>query len=82
MCPYTCVNHIYNGLAKKKVDELGLNFFSPNIIIIESIGISMWELNKVHDIGTQSMSDKENKGVVQNRLESFRNDNLLHFLYT
>ena len=82
MCPYTCVNHIYNGLAKKKVDELGLNFFSPNIIIVESIGISMWELNKVHDIGTQSMGDKENKGVVQNRLKYFTNDNLLHFLYT
>ena len=82
MCPHTCVNHISNGLAKKMVDELGLNFFSPNIIIIESIGISMWELNKVHDIGTQSMGDKENKGVVQNQLKSFTNCNLLHPLYT
>ena len=64
MCPYWYVNHIFNGLAKKKMDELRLNFFSPNIIIGESIEISMWELNKVHDMDMQSMGDKENKGMV------------------
>ena len=32
----------------------------------ESTGIFMWELNKVHDMGVQSLGDKENKGVVQN----------------
>ena len=50
MCPRRYVNHISNGLAEKMVDELGL-FFSPNIITRESIGISMCELNKVHDMG-------------------------------
>ena len=39
-------------------------FFSPNIIIGESIGISMRELNKVHDIDVQSLGDKENKKIV------------------
>ena len=64
MCLRTCVNHISNGLAEKMVDELGLNFFSLNIITGESIGISMWELNKVHDVGMQFMGDKEDKWVV------------------
>ena len=42
----------------------------------------MWELNKVHDMRMQFVSDKENKGVVQNQLKSFTNGNLLHLLYT
>ena len=64
------------------MDELGLVFFFPNIIIGESIGISIWELNKVHDMSMQFVGDKENKGVVQNRLKSFINGNLIHCLYT
>ena len=50
------------------VDELGLYFFSSNIITKESIEISMWKLNKLHDMGMQSMGDKENEKVIQNRL--------------
>ena len=42
------------------VDDLGSIFF-PNIIIGENIIISMWELNKMHNIGVQSLGDKENK---------------------
>ena len=60
------------------VDELGLNFFSPNIIIKKSIEISMWKLNKLHDIGMQSMGDKENEKVIQNRLNFFINGSLVH----
>ena len=41
---------------------------SPNIIIGESIGIFMWELNKVHDIYVQFVSDKKNKGMTHNLL--------------
>ena len=34
MCQCTYVNHIFNGLAgKKKVDELGLNFFSQTSLL-------------------------------------------------
>ena len=43
---------------------LRVNFFSPNIIIGKNIGVFMWELNKVHDIGVQSLGDKKNKKVV------------------
>ena len=64
------------------MDELGLVFFFPNIIIGESIGIFIWELNKVHDMSMQFVGDKENKGVIQNRLKSFINGNLIHCLYT
>ena len=39
----------------------------------------MWELNKLHDIGMQSMGDKENEKVIQNRLNFFTNGNLVHF---
>ena len=46
------------------VDDLGSIFFSPNIIIGKNIGVFMWELNKVHDIGIQSLGDKKNKKVV------------------
>ena len=71
MCPRKYINLISNDLANKMVDELGLNFFSPNIITKESIGISMWKLNKLHDMGMQSMGDKENEKVIQNRLNFF-----------
>ena len=47
----------------------GQFFFSPNIIIGKNIGIFMWELNKVHDIGVQSLGDKENK---KSSLESIK----------
>ena len=57
-------NHISNGLVEKMVDDLMSKKFSPNIIIGESIRISMQELNKVHDIGVQSLGDKENKKVI------------------
>ena len=82
MCPRRYINLISNGLADKMVDGLGLNFFSPNIITKESIGISMWELNKVYNMSMQFVGDKENKRVVQNRLKSFINGNLIHCLYT
>ena len=78
MYSHTCINHISNGLTKKMEDKLGLKNFSPNIIIGESIIICMWELNKVHDMGIQSIGNKENKGVVHNQLKSFINGNLLH----
>ena len=65
------------------MDELGISFFFfPNNIIGENIGISIWELNKVHDMSMQFVGDKESKGVVQNRLKSFINGNLIHCLYT
>ena len=38
----------------------------------------MWKLNKVHDIGVQSLGDKENKKVVYNQLKSFTKGNLVH----
>ena len=43
-------------------------FFFPNIIIGESIEISTRELNKVHDIYAQFISDKKNKGMIHNIL--------------
>ena len=78
MCPRRYINLIYNGLIDKIVDELKLNFFSPNIITKESIRISMWKLNKLHDMGMQSVGDKKNEKVIQNRLKYFTNDNLVH----
>ena len=57
-----------NGLVEKIVDDLMSIFFFLNIIIGESIRISMWELNKVHDIYVQFVSDKKNKGMTHNRL--------------
>ena len=60
------------------VDELGLYFFSSNIITKESIEISMWKLNKLHDMGMQSVGDKENEKVIQNRLKSFIDGSLVH----
>ena len=65
-------------MANKIVDELRLNFFSPNIITKENIGISMWKLNKLHDMGMQSVGDKENEKVIQNRLNFFIDGNLVH----
>ena len=61
-------NHISNSLVEKMVDDLMSKFFSPNIIIGESIGISMRELNKMYDIYTQFVSDKKNKGMTHNLL--------------
>ena len=61
-------NYISNDLVEKMVDDLRLFFFSPNIIIRKNIGISMRELNKVHDICVQFVSDKKNKGMTHNRL--------------
>ena len=55
---------------------LRVKIFSPNIIIEENIGIFIWELNKVHDIGVQSLGDKENKEVVQ--LKSFINGSFVY----
>ena len=66
MCPCRSVNHIFNGLVEKMMDDLGSNFLFPNNIIGESIEIFMWKLNKVYDICIQSLGDKENQGVVQN----------------
>ena len=50
MCPCRCTNHVSNGLVEKILDDLRSIFFSLNIIVGESIGISMWELNKVYDM--------------------------------
>ena len=50
------------------VDDIMSKKISPNIIIGESIGISMQELNKVHDIYAQFVSDKKNKGMTHNLL--------------
>ena len=61
-------NHISNSLVEKMVDDLMSTFFSPNIIIEESIGISMPELNKVHDIYALFVSDKKNKRMTHNLL--------------
>ena len=55
------LNHISNGLVEKMVDDLMLKKISLNIIIGESIGISMRKLNKVNDIYAQFVSDKKNK---------------------
>ena len=46
------------------VDDLRSKKISPYIIIKESIEISVWKLNKMHDIGVQSLGDKENKKVI------------------
>ena len=61
-------NHISNDLVEKMVDDLRSIFFSPNIIIGENIAIFILELNKVHDICVQFVSDKKNKGMTHNRL--------------
>ena len=76
MCPRRYINLIYNGLVDKMVDELG--FFSPNIITEESIRISMWKLNKLHDMGMQSVGEKKNEKVIQNRLKSFIDGSLIY----
>ena len=81
MCPRRYINLISNGLANKTVDELRLNFFSPNIITKKSIEIFMWKLNKLHDMGMQSVGDKENEKVIQNRLKSFIDGSLVHLVY-
>ena len=78
MCLRTCVNHISNGLAEKMVDELWLNFFPQRSLLEKNIEISMWELNKVHNMGVQSLSDKKNKGFVLNQLKSFTMGSLVH----
>ena len=78
MCPRRYINLISNGLANKMVDELWLNFFSPNIITKKSIEIFMWKLNKLHDVGMQSMGDKEIEKVIQNRLNFFIDGSLVH----
>ena len=62
------LNHISNGLVEKMVDDLMSKKNSQNIIIGESIGISMRGLNKVHDIYAQFVSDKKNKGMTHNLL--------------
>ena len=64
MCLRRCVNHVSNGLVGKMVDDLRSIFFSSNIITKESIEISMWELNKVYEMGVQFMGNKESKEVI------------------
>ena len=68
MYSHRCLNYVSNGLVEKMVDDLRSKKISPNIIIGESIGIFMWELNKVHDIYVQFVSDKKNKGMTHNLL--------------
>ena len=58
MCPRRCVNHVSNGLVEKMVDDLGSIFFPQTSLLGKSIGIFIWELNKVHNMGVQSVSDK------------------------
>ena len=81
MCSRMYVKHVSNGLVEKMLDDLGSIFFSSNIITRESIGIFMCELNKVYDMGIQSVSNKGKKKVVYNQLKSFKNGNFVHFLY-
>ena len=78
MCPCRCVKHVFNHLVEKIVDDLWLSFFFSDIIIGENIRISIWELNKVYDMSIQFLGDKENKGVIHNRLNFFTNTNLVH----
>ena len=59
MCTCRCVNHISNGLTEIGVDELELIFF-PKHHYWKSIGIFMWELNKMHNMSIQFVGDKEN----------------------
>ena len=60
---------------------------SPNIIIWESIGISVWELNKVHDIYVQFVSDKKIKEWliidcnISQRVALYTFIHLVHFSY-
>ena len=63
MCPYTCVNHISNDLVEKMMDELGLNFF-PQTSLLGKVSEFICELNKVHDMGMQSVGGKENEEVI------------------
>ena len=63
-------------MVDKMVDELW--FFPPNIITKKSIEIFMWKLNKLHDVGMQSMGDKENEKVIQNRLNFLIDGSLVH----
>ena len=65
MCPCRCVNYVFNGLVEKMVDDLGQKKNSLNIIIGKNIGIFIWELNKVHDMGIQSVCGKENEEVIK-----------------
>ena len=37
----------------------------------------MWELNKVHNIGVQSLGDKENKKSSLDQLKSFTKGNIV-----
>ena len=78
MCSCRCVKHIFNHLVEKIVDDLWLNFFPPDIIIGENIRISIWEVNKVYNTSIQFLDDKENKGVIHNRLKFFTNTSLVH----
>ena len=41
----------------------------------------MWKLNKLHDMGMQSMGDKENEKVIQNRLKYFTNGSFVHLVH-
>ena len=41
----------------------------------------MWELNKVHDICVQFMSDKKNKGMTHNRLYISQRVTLYTFIH-
>ena len=77
MCPHKYVNHISNVLVEQTVDDLGLIFFLKQHNL-GSIGIPIWELNKVHYMSVQFMGDKENKKMVQNRLKSFTRGSLVH----
>ena len=78
MCLCKCVNHVFNSLVEKIMDDLGLNFFPQRSLLEKNIEISMWELNKVHNMGVQSLSDKKNKGFVLNQLKSFTMGSLVH----
>ena len=71
MCSYPrrSVQPYFQWFSLEDGGWLNVKFFSPNIIIGESIGISIRELNKVHDIYAQFISDKnKNKGMTHNLL--------------
>ena len=54
------IYHFWENSQWIRVKNLSLN-----IITKESIGIFIWELNKVHDMSIQSMCDKENEEVIK-----------------
>ena len=41
----------------------------------------MWKLNKMHDLGIQFVSNKENKEAIYNQLKYFTNGSFVHLVH-